>query len=73
MTARWQLESELDLLAQMLPAWRERLRHEAQFWPQFDALAGEILAKADPADQEYVQQRIAEMLAANGLQPGGPV
>lgn len=73
MNARRQLEAELDRLAQMLPAWREKLRHEAQFRPQFRALADDILAKADPADQEYAQQRIAEMLAANGLPPDGPV
>lgn len=47
----------------MLPPWREKLRHEAQFWPQFDALAQEIMARADPQDREYAQTRIDAMLA----------
>lgn len=72
MSARRHLDAELDRLALMLPAWREKLRHEAQFWPQFTVLAGEILAAADPDDMEYAQQRIADMLAANGLGPDGP-
>lgn len=67
MSARDRLDVELDRLARMLPVWREKLRHEADFWPQFAALAGEILADADPADQEYAAQRIADMLAINGL------
>ena len=71
MSTRLQLEAELDHLAQMLPVWREKLRQEAQFWPQFSALSGEILAGADPADREYVLQRIADMLSRNGLRPDG--
>ena len=59
------LEAELENLERMLPHWREKLRHEAQFWPQFDALAQEILARADPMDREYAQQRIDAMLAAH--------
>ena len=60
--ARDQLEADLENLERMLPAWREKLRHEAQFWPQFDVLAQEILARADPMDREYAQQRIDAML-----------
>lgn len=63
MNARMQLEAELDNLERMLPPWREKLRHEAQFWPQFDVLAQEILARADPADRNYAQSRIDAMLA----------
>lgn len=63
MNARMQLEAELDNLERMLPPWREKLRHEAQFWPQFDALAQEIMARADPEDREYAQARIEAMLA----------
>ncbi len=71
MSTRQQLDAELDRLARMLPAWLEKMRHEAQFWPQFTVLAGEILAAADPDDLNYAQQRIADMLAANGLAPDG--
>ncbi|MET0755859.1 MAG: hypothetical protein ABWY31_07070 [Pseudoxanthomonas sp.] len=63
MNARAQLEAELENLERMLPDWREKLRHEAQFWPQFDVLAKEILARAEPADREYAQGRIDRMLA----------
>ena len=70
MDSRLQLEAELENLERMLPHWREKLRHEAQFWPQFDALAKEILARAEPADRDYAQQRLDAMLAKHGLEPG---
>lgn len=60
---RDRLDADLENLERMLPLWREKLRHEAQFWPQFDALAQEIMARADPADRSYVQERIDGMLA----------
>ena len=63
MNARLRLEAELDNLERMLPPWREKLRHEAQFWPQFDVLVQEIMARADPADRQYAQARIDAMLA----------
>jgi hypothetical protein len=63
--ARMWLEAELDNLERMLPLWRGSLRHEAQFWPQFDALVQEIMARADPVDRDYAQSRIDAMLAGN--------
>lgn len=63
MTTREQLDVELDHLESMLPVWREKLRAEAQFRPQFDALSGEILMRADPVDRDYARQRIEAMLA----------
>jgi hypothetical protein len=60
---RARLDAELENLERMLPHWRGTLRHEAQFWPQFDVLAKEIMARADPADREYAQRRIDAMLA----------
>ena len=71
MNGRAQLEAELENLERMLGPWREKLRHEAQFWPQFDVLAQEILARADAADREYAQQRIDAMLARHAL-PNAP-
>ncbi|MGJ7903184.1 hypothetical protein [Lysobacter sp. 1R34A] len=62
-----QLDAELERLARMLPPWLESLRHPAQFWPQFTALANEILADADPADRNHAQRRIDAMLAEHGL------
>ena len=72
MNTRMQLEAELDNLERMLPLWRETLRHETQFWPQFDVLAQEIMARADPQDREYTQQRIDEMLATHVPQTSKP-
>ena len=72
MNTRMQLEAELDNLERMLPLWRETLRHETQFWPQFDVLAQEIMARTDPQDREYTQQRIDEMLATHVPQTSKP-
>ena len=66
---RLRLEAELENLQRMLPPWRQHLRHEAQFWPQFAVLASEILARAAPTDRDYAQQRLDEMLAELGLNP----
>lgn len=63
MTTREQLDAELDRLQSMLPVWREKLRHEAQFWPQFNVLSEEILARTDTADRAYARQRIEAMIA----------
>ena len=59
---RDRLDADLENLERMLPVWREKLRHEAQFWPQLDVLAQEILARADPQDRQYAQRRIDTML-----------
>ena len=66
MSGRAQLDSEIDRLARMLPPWLARLRHPAQFWPQFDALAGEILARADEQERAYVLRRLQALLEENG-------
>lgn len=62
---RDRLDADLENLERMLPVWREKLRHEAQFWPQFDVLAQEILARADPQDRQHAQHRIDAMLTKN--------
>lgn len=69
--ARDQLEADLENLERMLPVWREKLRHEAQFWPQLDVLAQEILARADPMDRQYAQQCIDTMLTKHALRRVG--
>jgi hypothetical protein len=66
---RARLDADLDALECMLPPWREKLRDEAQFWPQFTALADGILANAAAADLDHARQRIADMLAKHGLVP----
>ncbi|MEO6103288.1 MAG: hypothetical protein ABIP44_06580 [Pseudoxanthomonas sp.] len=62
MNDRARLDAELENLERMLPDWRTALRHEAQFWPQFDVLAQEILARADAVDRDHAQQRLDAML-----------
>lgn len=69
MMSRAQLDAELDRLEGMLPVWYSRIRHRAQFWPQFRALAEAITANTDAADIAYAKRRIAAMLRAN-LPPG---
>lgn len=72
MIGRQQLDAELDRLADMLPPWCEHLRHPAQFWPQFDALAQEILGHAQPDDRPHALRRLDAMLEKNGLRrPAG--
>ncbi|AKC85854.1 hypothetical protein [Pseudoxanthomonas suwonensis] len=67
MSGRRQLDAEIERLARMLPPWLARLRHPAQFWPQFDALAREILEQADVDQRPYVLQRLQDMLEENGI------
>jgi len=62
MKPRAQLDAELDRLAIMLPPWLQHLRHEAQFWPQFNALAKEILDQAGDEDIPYVEARLDVMI-----------
>ena len=62
MNSRAQLDAQLDQLAQMLPPWLEKLRHDAQFWPQFNALAQQILQHAEADDRPNVLQRLDAML-----------
>ena len=71
MKTKPQLDAELDRMARMLPPWLERLRHPAQFWPQFDALAQEILADAVADDRAHVLQRLDAMLIDNEMPSEG--
>jgi hypothetical protein len=64
---RASLDRELDRLAAMLSPWLARLRHPAQFWPQFNALAGRIDDGAGMADRAHVARRLDAMLAAHGM------
>ncbi len=67
MRSRTQLSLELDHLRSMLAVWREKLRDEAQFWPQFDALAARILDSTGDPDRAFVRQRIERMLERESL------
>lgn len=65
MNDRARLDAALENLERMLPDWRGSLRHEAQFGPQFEVLAKEIVARAEPADRGYAQACIDRMLATH--------
>ncbi len=67
MTTREALDRELQELSDMLPTWLEKLRHPAQFWPQFDALSQGILDNCAESDIPYVQRRLALLLQHHGL------
>lgn len=67
MSMRARTERELDELAAMLPPWLRSLRHEAQFWPQFNVLAQRIIDRARLEDRAHAVQRVEAMLDANGV------
>lgn len=67
MSTREELDLELEKLGEMLPIWLEKLRHPAQFWPQFDALARAILDNCSEADAPYVHRRLELLLQRHGL------
>jgi predicted NAD/FAD-binding protein len=67
MSTREELDLELKKLGEMLPIWLEKLRHPAEFWPQFDALAQAILDNSSEADASYVRRRLELLLQRHGL------
>jgi hypothetical protein len=69
-SSRLQLDEELDRLERMLPHWRETMRHEAQFWPQFRALLEPIVEGLESEDRRHAEERVARMLTQNHCDPG---
>ncbi|MNN65459.1 hypothetical protein D3C81_1809650 [compost metagenome] len=69
MKARRELDAELDHLGAELQHWVCRSRHEAQFWPQFTALAEDILDEAQSWDRLHVLYRLDVMLVRHGKNP----
>lgn len=69
MKPRNELDAELDHLGAALHHWLCRIRHEAQFWPQFTVLAGEILDEAESWDRLHVLYRLDTMLEIHGKDP----
>ena len=68
MSLRPEIQVQLDALAKMLPHWVARVRHPAQFWPQFEVLAEEILEQCTQAEKERVRVLIQTMLKGHGLE-----
>lgn len=67
MSTRERTERELDQLRSMLAPWREKLRSEAQFWPQFEVLAARVVDNADAEDKAFTREGIEAMLRHEGL------
>jgi hypothetical protein len=63
MNTHAQTQAALAHMAAMLPEWTAHLLHPAEFWPQFSALAQELLDAADPGDRAQARQALAAMLA----------
>lgn len=68
MSLRPEVQVQLDALAEMLHHWVARVRHPAQFWPQFEVLAEEILDQCGHTEKEQVRALIQTMLRGHGLE-----
>ncbi|MEE7548209.1 hypothetical protein HF319_15270 [Xanthomonas sp. Kuri4-1] len=68
MSTRRDIDRELDHLAEMLTPWLQQLRHRNQFWPQFEALAGEIIGHCERCDRFHAERRLLRMLQRHQLQ-----
>jgi hypothetical protein len=66
MSLRPEVQVQLDALAEMLDYWVARVRHPAQFWPQFEVLAEEILDQCGSTEKEQVRVLIQTMLRGMG-------
>lgn len=67
MSLRYEIQAQLDALAEMLDPWVARVRHPTQFWPQFEVLAAEILDQCARTERDEVRARIDAMLKEHGL------
>ena len=65
--SRSEIDHELAKLADHLDAWRQHIRHEAQFWPHLRALLVPILHGAHDDGAAHACGRVLEMLAKEGI------
>lgn len=68
MNVRPDIQVQLDALGEMLDHWVARVRHPAQFWPQFEQLTGEILDQCANAERDHARACIQAMLKGHGLE-----
>lgn len=68
MNVRPEIEAQLDALDEMLAHWLAHVRHPAQFWPQFETLAAEILDRCAHTEGDQVRARIRTMLKRHALE-----
>ncbi len=72
MSLRPEIQVQLDALGDMLVHWLDQVRHPAQFWPQFEALAAEILDQCEHAERDQAHAHIHAMLKRHALElPAG--
>lgn len=67
MSVRPEIQGQLDALDDMLAHWVARVRHPAQFWPQFERLSGEILDQCEHAESDHARACINAMLERHAL------
>lgn len=53
-------------LVDALPEWTSRVRHPAQFWPQFHALVHEMEAECDPRELAELRSRVKDLVDTLG-------
>jgi len=68
MSVRPDIQVQLDALADKLDHWVARVRHPAQFWPQFEQLTGEILDQCANAERDHARASIQAMLEHHALE-----
>ncbi|MFG3450273.1 hypothetical protein ACGFZ3_17025 [Stenotrophomonas sp. NPDC047960] len=68
MIVRPDIQARLDALDEMLAHWLAHMRHPAQFWPQFELLAAEILDQCNDHERRYVHARITAILKGHALE-----
>ena len=68
MSVRPDIQAQLDALADKLDHWVARVRHPAQFWPQFEQLTGEILDQCANAERDHARASIQAMLEHHALE-----
>jgi hypothetical protein len=60
--------AELDGLDAMLAHWLAHTRHPAQFWPQFETLAAEIVDHCPLTEKDDARAHIKAMLKRHALE-----
>jgi hypothetical protein len=68
MSVRPELQAELDRLDDMLAHWLAHTRHPAQFWPQFEQLAAEIVNHCAHTEKQHARAHIKAMLKRHALE-----
>lgn len=65
---RAEIQVQLDALGEMLDHWVARVRHPAQFWPQFEMMAGEIMDQCADPERGQARACIQAMLERHALE-----